>query len=66
MVFQKNVLKTLERCHSRGMSIQNTVAYILINHCAAELPRFDTRRVVTEAVTKYYHEHSGDGEKEKQ
>ena len=57
MVFSKNVLKTLERCHCEGMNAQNTVAYILIHHCAAELPRFNTRRVVTDEVEKYYRKH---------
>ncbi len=61
---QTNVRKTLARCHSEGMSIPSTVAYILINHCSAELPRFNTKRELTAAVTKYYEEHETDGEKD--
>lgn len=66
MVFSKNVLKTLERCHREGMDIQNTVAYILIHHCAAELPRFNTRRAVTDEVAKYYKEHKRNEQDERQ
>lgn len=61
---QTSVRKTLARCHSEGMPVRETVAYILIRHCSAELPRFNTKRELTEAVEKYYEEHETDGKED--
>lgn len=63
-MLQTSVRKTIARCHSEGMPVSETVAYILINHCPAELPRFDTRRELTAEVAKYYEEHRTDGKAE--
>lgn len=57
---QSNVKRTIARCYDEGMTAANTVAYVLIHHCAAELPPFRTRQKVTEYVNEYYAIRSAD------
>jgi hypothetical protein len=55
---QSNVKATVKRCFERGMDVANTVAFIMVNHCAAELPRpyLTARKRLTAEVTIFFEE----------
>lgn len=55
---QSNVKASAKKCFERGMDVANTVAFIMVNHCAAELPRpyLTARKRLTEEVTIFFEE----------
>ncbi len=57
---QSNVRATIAKCYDDGLNEANTVAYVLIYHCANELPPFRTKQKLEEYVAGYYKLRSAD------